>query len=260
MFSSNYLKQAVIGSTSAGIPEHYLLPKLNFSGFLFDTDTEAMRAEDDEYAQTDHKWASEIISKAQADAARIIADAKDEAQSIVKKAEAETGEQCIEKYNCALESGYKEGLLRGKKTAQNEISGALDELQVLSDKLSNDSLEMLQRSQKLILDLAAEIAGKIAGDSFVKDENVFLAMFKRAVKDIPPAQKLKVTIAEKDYKLMSFDPQKLLNLTEGFKSIELYIDKTAPEGTLKVETAIMLLDAGINTQIGMMKKEIAKTF
>ncbi len=260
MFSSNYLKQAFIDSTAIGAPEHYLLPKLNFSGFFIETDTGDAGADEAENEQSEQKNANEIINKAWADAARILAAAKDEALTFVKKTEAETDELCAEKYNSALESGYKEGLLRGKTDAQNEISKALGELRVISDRLSDERREILQSSQKLILDLASEMAGKITGDSFVKDEKVFVAMFRRAVKDIPPAQKLKVTIAEKDYNLMSFDPQKLLALAEGFNSIELCCDKAAQEGTLKVETAIMLLDAGINTQIDMLKKEIAKTF
>lgn len=261
MFSSNnYYKHTEIDSTEAATPEHYLIPNLNFGGIKFESVPEDEIAEDPENVLYMQKKEGEIISNARADAKRIIASAESMAQAILQKARNDADKQAAEKYNSAMENGYKEGLVRGKETAREENKEVIKELQAISDRLSQEMQEIFESSQSLILDLASVMARKAAGESFVKDENVFLSMFRRAVKDLPAAQKLRVTIAECDYELMSFDPEKLIELAEGFSSIEICCDKTAEAGTLKVETAVMLLDASINTQVSVMKKEIAKTF
>jgi len=260
MVLSDFLKQTSVVMPKPGVPENYLLPKLDIGVIQFETAAVTMSAEDSNNAELLQNQADEIINKAQAYALRILAEAEDKAKAVIKQAISDSEEICSEKYKYALESGFKEGAARGYKGAQSEVSKTLDEMQILSSCLANEKRQITEDSQNLILDLAAVIAKKVSGDCFVNDEKVFLSMFRRTVKEMPGAQKLTVTISDKDYKLMSFDPQKLLDSAENFSCIKLCIDKSAQEGTLKLETAIMLLDAGINAQIGLLKKEIAKSF
>jgi flagellar assembly protein FliH len=260
MISSNYFKQSYIQSPLNGAPENYFIPNIDDDGLYIVTESGITGVDDPENSQLKRKETSDILLRARADALKIIGEAKEKAQALLDQAVSDSEIICSEKYNAALEKGYKEGLKMGEKAAQNEVGNILRELGALSDSLENEKLGLVESSQQLILDIAAEIALKVAGESFVRDEKVFLSLFKRAVKEIPPAQKLVVTISDKDYRLMSYDPQKLLALNEGFSSIELCCDKSAKEGTLGVETAVMLLDAGINTQIGLLKKEITSTF
>lgn len=260
MVSSNFFKKAYTELPKPGEPEYFFMPKLYDGGMQFETTTELKvvdRTNDDELLRNE---ADEIIKKARADALRILAEAKKKAQTVINQAISDSEEICSEKYKIASENGYKEGQDRGNKTAQNEVKKALNELQILSASLSNEKKKIAEESQNLIINLAAEIAQKVTGEFFVRDEKVFLSMFNRAVKEMPAAEKLKVTVSAKDYKIMSFDPYKLLEMTKNFRSIEICCDKSAQEGTLRLESAIMLLDAGINAQIGMLKKEIVKSF
>ncbi len=251
MYSSDMLKRGRLN-----VPGRYNMPEFDFT----EAHTEETDEDPPESVMLNPKAAEEMIKKAHSDARRIIFEAQQRAELICEKAKKDAEAQIREKSKEAFEEGYKEGLSQGKAEAEANERQIIDELLELSYCLSNEKRRIAEESQNLILELAAEIAQKVVGDSFVKEDKAFMSMFQKAVKEMPAAQKLTVTISDKDFKIMSYEPQKLLEQCEDFKSIELCRDKNAPEGTLKLETAVMLLDAGINTQIGMLKKEIAKTF
>ncbi len=255
MYSSDILKRGRLSIT-----EYYNMPEFSMTEtHITETQAEETGKSSLESVTLNPKASEEMIKKAHLDARRIITEAQQRAELICEKAKKDAETQRQEALKEAFEEGYKEGLSQGKAEAEASEKNIIDELLELSYCLTNEKREIAEKSQNLILELAAEIARKVVGDCFVRQEEVFSSMFHKAVKDMPSAQKLTVTVADKDYQIMSYEPQKVLEQCEEFKCIELCRDKNATEGTLKLETAVMLLDAGINTQIGMLKKEIAKT-
>lgn len=187
----------------------------------------------------------------------ILADAKKKADEILAEAEIKSQKLYSENYRVAQEKGYIDGSRQAMIQSQNQVNDMMKQLENISNILAEEKNAIINSSKNMIIDLASAIAKKIVNESFTKDNTgVFLAVFQNAVRNIPPAEKLIVTVSNKDYKVMTFDAQKLLELAPGFQNIEIRCDTTADVGTLKLESSIMVVDASVDTQIGLLKKEI----
>ncbi|MDD4698855.1 MAG: FliH/SctL family protein [Oscillospiraceae bacterium] len=163
----------------------------------------------------------------------------------------------MENYREAQEKGYFEGSQQAKVQSESQINNMMGQLKTISDILVEQKTAIINSSQNMIIDMATEIAKKVVDENFSKNNNdAFLAVFENAVRNMPPAEKLIVTVSDRDYKIMTFDAQKLLELAPGFKNIEIRCDTNADVGTLTLENSIMVVDASVSTQINMLKQEI----
>lgn len=252
MYSSNYFKQVHVTA-----PEYYIPPEIEIGVKPYEGFTEKAKEGPRESAPP-QTYSGNAVKEAEAKARKIIEDAEKKAGEIFNEAKIEAEELSREKYRQASEKGYSDGLIKGRAAARTEAMKAIDELNSLSQTLAGEKQRIVKEGESLVLDLAAEIAKKIIGDLFVRDEKTFSAMFRRAAREIPEASKLTVSIAGRDYNLMTFDPQAVADKISGFDNIELLVDHSAEGGAMKLETAVMVIDAGINTQIGFLKNEIAK--
>lgn len=200
--------------------------------------------------------AEEILLNAQKKAERIIADAQKEAQSIILEADKSSNKIYIERYRSSQESGYSEGLAKGYAEVQGKAEKMMDELEKLCACFNEEKNKVICESKKSIIDLAAEIAKKVTYGRFMQDDGAFLAVFEQVVKKLPAATKMTVTLAEKDYQAMTFNQEKLQKLAEEFEFIEIECDSNEENGTIKIETDSVYLDASLGKQIDVVKSNL----
>lgn len=201
--------------------------------------------------------ANGIIDKAEADAFDILANAQKKADAILAEAKANAQKLYSENYNVAQEKGYFEGIKQARAQSENKISAIMGHLENISDILAEEKQAIIDSSHNLIINLASEIAQKIVSQNFVQEHHgAFLSVFQNAVRNMPPAENLIVTVSGKDYRIATFNAQKLMDLAPGFKNIEIRYDDYAESGTLKLENSIMVVDASVSTQINLLKQDI----
>lgn len=200
--------------------------------------------------------ADRLIDEARKKADKIIEEAQKRAESILAESEANSNKIYIEKYRAFKESGYSDGLARGYAEAQKRAERMLAELEELSASFSEERKAFVDSSKNIIIDMAAEIAKKVVGDNFTAENGAFEAIFERVAKEMPAASKLTVTLSEKDYRVMTFDEQRLREKAKDFNTIEVRFDSDAETGTIRLETDSVQIDASVKKQIELIRSKM----
>lgn len=215
----------------------------------------------DDYAERQRQslgaCAAAILDGARKEAQRILEDARKKADEVVKEAEKRAEQLYAESFRAGQNDGYAHGYQAGEAAAQKKMEVAADQLKAVSDCLAKQREEFINKYRSMVIDLAMDIASKIACDNFTKGGGVFYSVFEDVVKKIPPADKLILTVSELDFEIVAHDVGRLRSIAEGFGSIEVRCDADAPAGTLLLESPVMVIDAGVNTQLELLKSSLA---
>jgi len=201
-----------------------------------------------------------VLKQAQEDADQILKNAYIKAKAINDEAEAESYKIYERSFKTARTEGYSAGYSLGMAKAQDackkELKQTVCELKAVSESLERQIEDFIKGSRTAILDVASEIARKIVGDNFTLGEEVFYDMFEKVVKAIPQAERLILTVSGNDYPIIARDPEKLVKLAQGFENVEIRYDETAAPGSMLIESSLVMLDASLDRQIDLIKKEL----
>lgn len=191
-----------------------------------------------------------MLAEARFDARRIIKNANDFAANIVAKAE---GKIKAEREK-ARADGYAQGLAQGKKEAQTECTKALGELSALVKSLETEKNAILAEQEHKLKELSFSIAEKIIASEMEVNNELFISLFKNAVKDVGGSQWIKVMVSEYEVDFATAYADLLLSMVKDAKEIKIIALDNAPRGTLLVETRHSIIDAGVDTQMRRLRR------
>lgn len=135
----------------------------------------------------------------------------------------------------AYDEGFQIGFGEGRDKALSDMSSSLKVANEVTEK-SYDNAEQYQESQeRVILELAMTAAKRIVGKEIEDDEEQFLAIVRRALKEVREMEDIRIYVSSDYYKLISdhreelasiFPPQVpfLIFANEDFEATECYIE------------------------------------
>ncbi len=191
-----------------------------------------------------------ILANARFDARRIIKNANDFAANIVEKA---SGKVKAEREKARL-SGYEEGLAQARQETQASCMQALNELAALVKSVETEKIAILTAQEQKLKELSLAIAEKIIGSEMESNNDLFISLFKNAVKDISGSQWIKVMVSEYEVDFATAYADLLLSMVKDAKEIRIIALENAPRGTLLVETRHSIIDAGVDTQMKRLRR------
>ncbi|MGI6203437.1 MAG: FliH/SctL family protein [Eubacteriales bacterium] len=194
----------------------------------------------------------DTVREAKLAAQAIVENAQVEAEDIVRRAKDDAAQILVE----ARMSGYKEGLEQGRVKAQLEVKQALAEVKALLERLDAEKDNLIAQTQNDIIELAFMIAEKVMNQKLSSDMDSFIKLYEKAVKDLKAQKWVKLTVSKQDVEFVTENSDLLLSMVDGAERIELEVLDDAPSGTCIVETSDKIVDAGIHTQIGMLRDAV----
>jgi flagellar assembly protein FliH len=194
----------------------------------------------------------EIIDQAKADADRILMEAKEAAQNITMEA--------IDKANAELEQARKQGFdigfNSGKQEATEQNEEVLNELRSLFNEFDLQKDQILEDYKSSIKKLAMSIAKKIVNKELENDDEIFLNLYKNAVKDFKNQEWVRVSVSGHQADFATTNAELLKTVIRGTKYLDIIVLDDAPNGTCIVET-----DQGIvNTSTVIQFEKIEDAF
>ncbi len=182
-----------------------------------------------------------IVQSAEHQAAEIISDAEQNRDDVFIKARAEGYEQ-----------GKKDGVAACLKAGQ----GILDEAKEYSERINDQKTELFERYEKEIYETVMEIANKVTlGSMSVKDGTAAKKLIKKAAKEFRNAQLIRITLDENGASTqLAGDYEYLKELCPNAEHVEVELLKDAEVGTVIVDNGEEITDAGIQTQLKMIKE------
>lgn len=194
----------------------------------------------------------EVILEAKRRAEGIVQNAEKQASEIVSDAEQNRDDVFIKARAEGYEQGKKDGVAACLKAGQ----GILDEAKEYSDRINEQKTELFERYEKDIYETVMEIANKVTLDSMsVKDGTAAKKLIKKAAKEFRNAQLIRITLDENGAsKELAGDYEFLKELCPNAEHVEVELLRDAETGTVIVDNGEEITDAGIRTQLKMIKE------
>lgn len=194
----------------------------------------------------------QVIIEAKRRADGIVNNANDEADAIVKDAEKKRDDVFIK----ARAEGFEQGKKDGAALVVTESRNILDEARNFSDKINASKAELFAKYEKDIYDTVMEIANKVTMNSMsVKDGTAAKKLIKAAAKDFRNSQLIRISLDENDASIeLSGDYEYLKELCGGMAHVEVELLADAEPGTVVVDNGEEITDAGVMTQLRMIRE------
>lgn len=193
----------------------------------------------------------QVIIEAKRRAEGIVETAEQQADAI--RADAEQNREGV--YIKARAEGFEQGKKDGVAACMAAGQGILDEAREYSDRINDEKEELFASYEKEIYETVMDIANKVTMNSMaVKDGTAAKKLIKKAAKEFRNSQLIRITLDENgattelagDYEFL-----KSLCISENVE-VELIAD--AMPGTVIVDNGEEITDAGIQTQLRMIKE------
>lgn len=209
------------------------------------------------------------MSLAQAEADRLIQNAKVQAEHIIEQAKQAAETEVSRIYQRASEDGYNQGYAEGHQKGQEEASAAMN-------KAAQDAVDAVQRflSQanqtrdaeidKLsaeVLDVAVAVAEKVIHVSLKSSEEIIKRMIITATEKLKRRQWVQIYVADCDVKgVAQSDPSLAAALSSLSDHIKIVPMKDAEPGTCIVEMPDEIIDASASTQLENIRSVIHENY
>lgn len=194
----------------------------------------------------------EVILEAKRRADAIVKNAEEQADEIARDAESKRGDVFIK----ARAEGFEQGKKDGKALMTSEGKGILDEARDFSDRINEQKIKLFEQYEKEIYDTVMEIANKVTLNSMsVKDGTAAKKLIKQAAKDFRNSQVIRITLDENGATTeLSGDYEYLKKLCGGLAHVEVELLANGEPGTVIVDNGEEITDAGVMTQLKMIKE------
>ncbi len=193
----------------------------------------------------------------------VILEAKRRAEGIIRNAEQQSNEiinEAQQQRDDVLIKARAEGFEHGKKDGVAAVMAAgqeiLDEARDFAERINVHKVELFERYEKEILDTVMEIANKVTMNSMsVKDGTAAKKLIKKAAKDFRNSQIIRITLDENGASTeLAGDYEFLKEVGGGIAHVEVELLADAEPGTVIVDNGEEITDAGIQTQLKMIKE------
>ncbi len=181
-----------------------------------------------------------IIETAEQQADGIVADAEQNREGVYIKARAE-----------GFEQGKKDGVAACMAAGQD----ILDEAREFAERINDEKAELFAGYEKEIYETVMDIANKVTMNSMsVKDGTAAKKLIKKAAKEFRNSQLIRITLNENGATTELAGDYEFLNSLCLSQNVEVELIADAAPGTVIVDNGEEITDAGIQTQLKMIKE------
>lgn len=180
----------------------------------------------------------QTINEAQAEAAAILEQAKQDAINIQARAQ-ETGQKL------GFDSGYQAGFNQSIEETQNILASA----ETVINGAYQAQKEILQNTEKEMLTLVVAIAKKVIQKELKMQKDIILKITEQAIKELKDREVVKIMVNPQVVELMKKASPILQQRINGLEVIKIIEDKSIPVGGVIVESPSGKIDGQIDTQL-----------
>ncbi|MBS4189229.1 flagellar assembly protein FliH [Bacillus sp. FJAT-49705] len=156
----------------------------------------------------------------------------------------------------AKASGFASGLEEGRKEGYSECSQLIQSAKAVIDSAKKDYLSHVESSEKAILEIGLKVAQKILGKTIDDNEEEFLFIVKRALKEARENQEIQLHVHPNHYEFLLLNKEELIMLFPREVDMFIYPDDDLTESSCIIESANGRIDASIDSQLEEVKRKL----
>ncbi len=185
--------------------------------------------------------ASDVVSKAKAEAEDIIRHAHDEEQHI---------------FDMAQKDGFAKGHDEGYQVGSAESDRLVERLHKIIDSVQDKRQEILDGTEQQIVDLVLLMTRKVVKIMSENQKSVIMANVVQALKKVKGRGDVTLRVNLADVKLTTEHVRDFISQVENIKNISVVEDSSVDRGGCIVETDFGAIDARIASQLGELETKI----
>ena len=190
----------------------------------------------------------QILRRAEDEAERIIAEARQQAALILQQNKL--------KVLAEKQAGYQDGFREGQVAAQVMYEQQLAQLQKsfheIATELSRKPEELLNGMEEELLDLSLDVAGKVIGLELSRKNKIYHVFLRKALDKLKKQEKATVYLNDREYQLFVASQPEMFSDESG--SIQFVGDDKLAPGSCLIETARGRFDASADVQLERIGK------
>jgi len=209
------------------------------------------------------KTASDEIQRKSDEAQVIKQQAEAEAENIIAAANTQASElqkevrQTLDaELKDAREKGMEEGLEKGYADGNAEVKRLIERTQTVLERAQDKRGEILSETEKEIIDLVLLISRKVIKIISENQRNVIISNVVQALRKVRSKGNVIIRVNMADLNLATEHKQEFINQMEGVKSIQVLEDTSVDPGGCIIETDFGEIDARISSQLTELENKI----
>ncbi|CAM3070834.1 flagellar assembly protein FliH [Sporolactobacillus spathodeae] len=198
------------------------------------------------------------IDEAKEQAARILANADQEAKKFRERMENEEQKALVERadaYKKKEKEGYEEGQQAGLQAGKKAFVAKITQADEWIAQAHDAYLKAIEQSKPDLLKLSLAIAEKIIGMKLNDDDEAWKTLVAKAIKEVRDQGTIKISVAPERYVQVSEAKEMLDTLVQDQK-IYIFMDSELSENDCLVETAYGKIDVGVDSQLTVIKSKL----
>ena len=203
--------------------------------------------------------AQSIIANAQREAEEIILGARQEAELIRQQLDEQIQTFEMDKQRIAAEaheSGFAAGLEEGREKGYMQYHEVIQSARAVVDSAKKDYRTHVESSEREILEIGIKVAQKILGKTMEENEEDFLNIVRRALKEARENQEVQLHVHPIHYDFLLTNKEELKMLFPKEVDLFIYPDDELAESSCIIESINGRIDASIDSQLEEIKRKL----
>lgn len=192
------------------------------------------------------------LKEAERERERIINEGRKEAERIIQEAYAEAEKIKKEAYQKGFEQGLEDGFKQGKK----EIQILADRLKEMTSYIANRRTEIINKSEREVVELALEVVRKILKEIRENERDVVIRQIRYVLSKLSGATRFIIRVNPADFEIVSHHKEEFFKMIEEGGDIKIFEDPFVEQGGCIVETDTTTIDAQITSQLMEIEEKL----
>jgi flagellar assembly protein FliH len=192
----------------------------------------------------------DLVIAAQDEVAALLDDARNEALTILRDAEAKARELRDQ----AWDEGYSAAYSQTKEEFGEIIAKTNRDAGEVETRIVSEREQYLQNLERQMLGVALDVAGKILSTELDTDNQAYISMLREAVSRMPSEDFVSIRLHPEEYERFFKTKETKLKTLKGQVLAKLIPDPSLNRYDALIESPSGVIDAGADTQLEQMKQ------
>lgn len=202
---------------------------------------------------------AQILNRAEQEAESVLSNALTEAELIREQVRKEQQDWEQEKERLTQEAkglGYERGLVEGQARGYEEYRDLIHSAHDTVEASKRDYLNHIEASEKIILELGMKVAAKILGKKISENEENFLFLVKRALKNSRDYKDIQLHVHPDHYQFLLTQKDELIAVFPKEISFYIFPDEELENDSCIIESENGRIDACVDSQLEEIKQKL----
>ncbi|MEI4768578.1 flagellar assembly protein FliH [Psychrobacillus sp. FJAT-51614] len=165
-------------------------------------------------------------------------------------------EQKIAYQQAAYDEGFTQGLEEGRSKATADMQQSLNTANETIEVAHENAANYLQHQEQVILEIAIQVAERIIGKKLEDDEEFFLSVVKRGLKEAREMKEIKLYVSPIYFKLVSNNRVELASIFPVDVPFMIFVDEEMNDTDCYIETNHGRIVVSIDEQLHELRLKL----